>query len=986
MHYKLLFLLLLMFHAGNIAAEDHKDYPLQCDTTAVVLQETKARKSLGQTLLAPFKWVAKNWSAIDPRYTTPSFYEWTVQLRNTTSAEWMSIDNGIVKVDMRSDVTNRMGPFFGWRWLIYGLTFDVSVSDPLYGKRSKTEFNFSINSNLFNIDLIHRRTGGDFNITKLDAEGYEEYNADVANNVNAGDNIKYKLDGININYFLNHKRYSNPAAFTDGAVQLRSVGSPVIGMGYTRQSLKSNLSNAFADYSAWRAGSSIETPNDFLIMLLSDPDNLSMYINGMPTNISIDDWHLQLGYAHNIVFSPRLMLALSFVSSPAYKVVRLDNRGSFMWDFAPEIVDFINVFVEDEDHKLVVSDLRYETKDKSLGLDFYARAGLKYSLNRWHVQLDANTSNFLYGKDEFNFNSNYGNLVFTVSYNFGKKREYRYDGKYRQAYIEAALSKHQREEMLDSLPKGNVGAPPTFIDQSSAVRPEGRSSEAEGARSAQGGKLGAQPTAAVMPPTDSKGKSAHYNKDVLDLDMNGCDLVMGPDGNYGTFEITDGYVPDGQDPDGYLRAGNKLKMDKDGNVVITAGHKKSIRAGNWWKSHLNVRQSPLNWYPEMLHYVLKGRLTCYVRSHSFGTMQPVKLVIDDFFICHGFETSQFFMIGAKRFASHSAYSITGDVPINGRMCRVYIESKHHGKKMNVYVNLSRSSTRQWMSHIPDNRSIARISLPGTHDSGSASLPENTLTSMGHTQNFTVTEQLFDGIRAFDIRLKSNMKYGHNLTCRDGFDESLVDIDKFLKDYPSEFIVALVGSDEGGKWDEEMTANYKALINKYPHLFVEDFSPSTPISDVRGKVLVIKRQEACPFGKLLKFEDNAVFSYDCFEVEDVYKEHKTNKKKALVEYNLRRAFENENPGKWFITFNTIAWSPRHHRPYYSAWGGLNIRKPMNIRLRELIEDKGYTNFGILFLDFYSDHGDKMQLVESIVKSNFGINTYDDYIPEQPADSE
>ena len=53
--------------------------------------------------------------------------------------------------------------------------------------------------------------------------------------------------------------------------------------------------------------------------------------------------------------------------------------------------------------------------------------------------------------------------------------------------------------------------------------------------------------------------------------------------------------------------------------------------------------------------------------------------------------------------------------------------------------------------------------------------------------------------------------------------------------------------------------------------------------------------------------------------------------------------------------------------------------MNIRLRELIEDKEYTNFGILFLDFYSDHGDKLQLVESIVKSNFGSNTDDDYIP-------
>ncbi len=935
-----LFLLILLFFVGNANAEDRIEYPAQNDTTVVGLQETKAHKNFGQVLLSPFKWLVKNWSAHDSRYVTPTFYNWVFQLQNTTSAEWMSLDNRLVKVNMRSDFSNRLGPYFGWRWLVYGFSVDIGASNALKGKNRKTEFELSINSQLLNIDLVHRRTGGDFDIMKLDARGYGDYNADEANKINVGDNIRYKVDGININYFINRKRYSNPAAFSNGAVQLRSIGSPIIGIGYTRQVLKSQLANAFADYSSMKAGHVINSPEDYVYLIVDDIDNIGMYINGMPTNVRINDLHLQLGYAHNIVFSPRLMLALSAMASPAYKIVRLDNYGSYMWEFAPEIVEFMNTFAEDGEELLNISDLRYESKVKSLGFDFYARACLKYTLNRWHVQLAANASNFFYNRDDFKFNSNYGNAVLTVGYHFGRKREYRYDGNKREAYIAAALTKRQREQVRDTLPEGNVGA-------------------------------------AVI----ATEKPTRYKKDIFDLNLYGCDLVMGPEGEYGTFEITDGYVASGQDTKGLLRAGTKLRIDEGGNLVIMAGHKNSIRAGNWWKSHLNVRQSPLNWYPEMLHYALKGKLTCYVRSHTFGTMQPVKLVIDDFFLCHGVETKEFFMIGASNFASHSAYSITGEVPINGRLCRVYVESIKRGKKMNIYVNRMRSSSRTWMSYIPDNRGIGRISLPGTHDAGSASLPENTITSMGHTQNFTVTEQLYDGIRAFDIRIKRNMKYGHTLTCRDGFDDSLVDIEKFLKDNPSEFIVALVGSDEGGKWDAEMVSNYKTLINKYPHLFVEDFTPSTPIGDVRGKILVIKRQEGCPFGKLLKFEDNAVFSFDCFEVEDVYKEHKTFKKIKLVENNLRRAFENEDPEKWFITFNTIAWDPRHHRPYYSSWGALNIRKPMNIRLRELIEDKEYTNFGILFLDFYSDHGDKLQLVESIVKSNFGSNTDDDYIPAE-----
>ncbi len=48
---------------------------------------------------------------------------------------------------------------------------------------------------------------------------------------------------------------------------------------------------------------------------------------------------------------------------------------------------------------------------------------------------------------------------------------------------------------------------------------------------------------------------------------------------------------------------------------------------------------------------------------------------------------------------------------------------------------------------------------------------------------------------------------------------------------------------------------------------------------------------------------------------------------------------------------------------------NIRKPMNKSLREIIELKDYNDFGVVFLDFYNDHGDNPQIVETIINSNF-----------------
>ncbi len=42
--------------------------------------------------------------------------------------------------------------------------------------------------------------------------------------------------------------------------------------------------------------------------------------------------------------------------------------------------------------------------------------------------------------------------------------------------------------------------------------------------------------------------------------------------------------------------------------------------------------------------------------------------------------------------------------------------------------------------------------------------------------------------------------------------------------------------------------------------------------------------------------------------------------------------------------------------------------MNKALREIIELKDYSDFGVIFLDFYNDHGDNPQIIESILRSN------------------
>ena len=469
------------------------------------------------------------------------------------------------------------------------------------------------------------------------------------------------------------------------------------------------------------------------------------------------------------------------------------------------------------------------------------------------------------------------------------------------------------------------------------------------------------------------GKNTKYHTVKFDINVFGCDLVKGDDGRYGWYELEDCHITHGQAPDGELIPKKVIEIDKNGVFQLEAGHKGSTLTADWWKSQLKLNQIPDRWYPKMLHFALRGKLTLNLRGDIFGTDNPIKLVIDDFYINHGKNEHYFNQIAIKSFKSYSTYSIEGRAVINGNDYRIYIEQKEKGTQNNIYIGRIDKSKLSWMKRLDGNRPISTISMPGTHDSGSANYPQDSISLFhdGHTQNFPVLTQLEDGIRAFDIRLRHDLRYGHYIKLYDSFDSTMVQWDKFLDKYPSEFIVALIGSDEGGKWGKELTDNYRRLISQYPHRFVEKFSQSTPIDSVRGKIIVMRRQKGCPYGRLITFADNATFEYDGFHVEDIYRPKNAEKKLEAVEKNISEASENKNPNRWFITFNSIICAPNGHTPYNNAWGGTakDIKTPMNKCLLEVLEQKRYSDFGIVFLDFYNDRGENPNLMEAIIQSNF-----------------
>lgn len=105
---------------------------------------------------------------------------------------------------------------------------------------------------------------------------------------------------------------------------------------------------------------------------------------------------------------------------------------------------------------------------------------------------------------------------------------------------------------------------------------------------------------------------------------------------------------------------------------------------------------------------------------------------------------------------------------------------------------------EWMKCLPDSLPLCKISIPGSHDSGTTKGG-----SMLQTQTVDIPRQLQKGIRAFDIRLeKKNDKLGifHSYAFQDIYweDDVLPAFIAFLQAHPSETLIVSLKREGGSR--------------------------------------------------------------------------------------------------------------------------------------------------------------------------------------------
>ncbi len=326
----------------------------------------------------------------------------------------------------------------------------------------------------------------------------------------------------------------------------------------------------------------------------------------------------------------------------------------------------------------------------------------------------------------------------------------------------------------------------------------------------------------------------------------------------------------------------------------------------------------------------------------------------------------------------------------------------------AYKNVSQLSLRKWMSILPNDMPIVDVSIPGTHDTMTYSLKETKLydllakkcsgagaaaitaavvvvagpvsaplliaefkksgaEKLGKTQNYDLLAQLECGARFVDIRATSTLGCHHGImTCTNGFEKAMNDIESFLKDNPSEFVVVRLG-------DQKPDASKKDFLNKLLadksdviwQGKVTDFASIT-VNSLRGKMIFLYGNEFSEYVSNMGAEYSKSATY--LEIQDDYRQPGVDKKYSEIKSTI------ENRDKNKLTINHVSAAMKDDLSDLVKAVVKNETTPIGYAERLnpqverylLYENQNQPNIGIVIFDFIDS-----DLSWAVIKHNFGV---------------
>ncbi len=328
--------------------------------------------------------------SIDSNYVQRIDYNFTAMLQATQNYEFYTLGTRdyASRLAFAQHPDLRIGPYFGWRWLFFGYTFDVTNLG-IHSVKKGQKFEFSIYTSMLNFDLIYRKTGSDFFLRRVTGLG------DEARSLQGSDTrfIDASIIGANIYYNFNHRRFSSPAVFSQSTIQRRSAGSWQLGLGVTHHDIH-------YDYSA--------LPEQ----LFAHTDNEENYRS--LERLKYIDYSITGGYAYNFVFHPRWCIGVAVTPAIGYKrtsaktvIVSPDAQT----DQQPYDSPFRNKLDE------------IFRRRGNINFDITGRIGIIYNTGRWFAGAFAVIHNYNYVGGGLQFSNTFGTANVCVGFYFQHKRK-----------------------------------------------------------------------------------------------------------------------------------------------------------------------------------------------------------------------------------------------------------------------------------------------------------------------------------------------------------------------------------------------------------------------------------------------------------------------------------------------------------------------------------------------------------------------------------
>ena len=270
-----------------------------------------------------------------------------------------------------------------------------------------------------------------------------------------------------------------------------------------------------------------------------------------------------------------------------------------------------------------------------------------------------------------------------------------------------------------------------------------------------------------------------------------------------------------------------------------------------------------------------------------------------------------------------------------------------------------NENRAWMSRIPDDRRLADISIPGTHNS-CAEEAHGGFVNMARCQSKCLIHQLRLGIRFLDIRCNQFTEGPHMLTQFGiyhgivyqhlSFGDVLRTIETFFHEQPREAIMMRIRTAEHPNMptpDHLAQSIFNLYRHQHPNLFYDGNinAGGTTLGQVRGRIVVLQHIQLGNFTGW-----NECYVEDMFEAVDIEKEAS-----ITQGFNHFAAAANNHIT---ITFGSGCYSPIPNPNAYAR-----EHNPFTYNLVREFRGQG-RGVGIVAVDFPGD-----ELIRDIINLNF-----------------